>query len=123
MILFQLISWPYARTHVLRSLLTILGISFGVAVFVSMHLANQSVLGAFAETVNRIAGAAQLQITAGEPGFDEEVLERVTGTVCPTAGTEMVISPVSVPRADTRTPSTARLWTPLRVPEAVISSS
>jgi len=77
MILFRLISWPYVRKHALRSLLTIAGIAMGVAVYVSMHLANQSVLGSFTDTVNRIAGAAQLQISAGEPGFDEEVLEKV----------------------------------------------
>jgi len=77
MILFRLISWPYVRKHALRSVLTILGIAMGVAVYVSMHLANQSVLGSFTDTVNRIAGAAQLQISAGEPGFDEEVLEKV----------------------------------------------
>ncbi len=44
------------------------------------------------------------------------------GTVCPTAGTEIVISPVSVPWADTSTPSVPRRWTPVRVPVAVISS-
>ena len=31
----------------------------------------------FQDTLDRIAGATELQITAGEPGFDEEVLERV----------------------------------------------
>jgi putative ABC transport system permease protein len=77
MILLRLISWPYVRKHGLRSLLTMLGIAMGVAVYVSMHLANEAVLGSFAETVNRIAGRTQLQITAGEPGFDETVLERV----------------------------------------------
>ena len=77
MILFRLVSWPYVRKHGLRTVLTILGIALGVAVYVSMHLANQAVLGTFADTVNRIAGAAQLQISAGEPGFDETVLERI----------------------------------------------
>ncbi len=77
MILLRLISWPYARKHVLRSALTIAGIILGVAVFVGMHTANQSVLYAFQRTVDRIAGATQLQVTAAETGFDEEVLERV----------------------------------------------
>ncbi len=75
--LLRLITWPYVRRHVLRSLLTVAGIVLGVAVLVGMHSANQSVLGAFQRTVDRIAGAAQLQVTAGEAGFDEEVLERV----------------------------------------------
>ena len=32
---------------------------------------------AFHQTVDRIAGQPQLQISAGETGFDENVLERV----------------------------------------------
>ena len=77
MILLRLISWPYFRRHVLRTALTTAGIVLGVAVFVGMHTANQSVLYAFSTTVDRIAGKTELQVTAGEPGFDEEVLEKV----------------------------------------------
>ena len=77
MMLLRLISWPYLRRHVLRWLLTIAGIVLGVAVFVGMHTANQSVLAAFHSTVDKIAGATELQVTAGETGFDEDVLERV----------------------------------------------
>jgi putative ABC transport system permease protein len=79
MMLLRLISWPYFRRHVLRTLLTTAGIVLGVAVFVGMHTANQSVLFAFNRTVDRIAGKTELQVTAGETGFDEEVLERVQG--------------------------------------------
>src|SRR3954462_1250431 len=77
MTLLWLVSWPYFRKHVLRTLLTTTGIVLGVAVFVGMHTANQSVLFAFARTVDRIAGKTELQVTAGETGFDEEVLEKV----------------------------------------------
>jgi putative ABC transport system permease protein len=77
MILYRLISWPYVRKHALRSLLTIAGIVIGVSVFFAMHAANQSVLNSFQDTVRRIAGATELQISAGDPGFSEEVLERV----------------------------------------------
>ena len=76
MILLRLISLPYVRKHVLRTLLTMTGIVLGVAVFVGMHTANRSVLAAFNRTVDRIAGATQLQVTAGD-GFPEDVLERV----------------------------------------------
>ena len=75
--LLKLISWQYVRKHLLRTVLTMAGIVLGVAVFVGMHTANQSVLSAFNKTVDRIAGATQLQITAGESGFDEAILERV----------------------------------------------
>jgi putative ABC transport system permease protein len=77
MMLLRLVSWPYARKHLLRSLLTTAGIVLGVGVFVGMHSANQSVLYALHQTVDKIAGVTQLQVTAGETGFDEEVLERV----------------------------------------------
>ena len=77
MILLRLITWPYLRQHMLRTALTVAGIVLGVAVFVGVHTANHSVLFAFRQTVDRIAGATQLQITAGEPGFPEAVLEKV----------------------------------------------
>jgi putative ABC transport system permease protein len=76
MVLLRLISWHYVRRHLVRSLLTTAGIILGVAVFVGMHTANQSVLYAFYKTVDQIAGATQLQISAGETGFPEEVLEK-----------------------------------------------
>ncbi|MCX6551979.1 MAG: FtsX-like permease family protein [Acidobacteria bacterium] len=79
MTLLRLITWPYVRRHKLRTVLTTVGIVLGVAVFIGMHTANQSVLYAFYKTVDRIAGKAELQITAGEGGFPEAVLERVQG--------------------------------------------
>src|SRR5918994_1822558 len=75
--LLRLISWPYLKKHAVRSLLTVIGIMLGVAVFVAMHTANEAVFFAFERTVDRIAGAAQLQITSGETGFPEDILERV----------------------------------------------
>ena len=96
MMLLRLISWPYFRKHVLRTMLTIAGIVLGVAVFVGMHTANQTVLFAFSRTVDRIAGKTELQVMAGETGFDEDVLERVQG-----ASTVRVAVPVIEAVADT----------------------
>jgi putative ABC transport system permease protein len=75
--LFRLLSWPYLRRHVLRWTLTVAGIVLGVAVYVAMNTVNASVQGAFSDTVQHIAGATQLQVTSGEFGFEESVLERV----------------------------------------------
>lgn len=75
--LLKLISWQYVRKHLLRTALTAAGIVLGVAVFVGMHTANQSVVAAFTKTIDRIAGATQIQVTAGEAGFDEEILDKV----------------------------------------------
>jgi putative ABC transport system permease protein len=77
MMLLRLITWPYVRRHRLRTILTTVGIVLGVAVFVGMHTANQSVLFAFYKTIDRIAGKAELQITSGEGGFPESVLDQV----------------------------------------------
>jgi putative ABC transport system permease protein len=77
--LFRLLSWPYLRKHFFRWTLTITGIVLGVAVYVGMNSVNESVKGAFSETVQRLAGETQLQVTSGEVGFDEAVLERVQG--------------------------------------------
>jgi putative ABC transport system permease protein len=75
--LLRLIAWPYFRTHKVRTLLTTAGIVLGVAVFVGMHAANRSVLFAFSQTVDRIAGKTELQVTAGDTGFGEDLLETV----------------------------------------------
>jgi putative ABC transport system permease protein len=97
MILLRLISWPYFRKHVLRTMLTIAGIVLGVAVFVGMHTANQSVLFAFSQTVDRIAGKTELQVTAGEAGFDEEIL-----AIVQSASSVRVAVPVIEAVVDTR---------------------
>src|SRR5450432_3328221 len=102
MMLLRLVSWPYFRKHVLRTMLTIAGIVLGVAVFVGMHTANQSVLDAFSHTVDRIAGKTELQITAGETGFSEDVLERVQA-----ASTVRVAVPVSEAVVDINLPGAA----------------
>ena len=77
MMLLRLLSWPYLKRHLLRWTLTLAGIVLGVAVFVAMHTANRSIFNAFDKTVDQIAGATELQVSAGEFGFDESILERV----------------------------------------------
>src|ERR1051325_6585934 len=104
MILLRLISWPYFRKHVLRTALTTAGIVLGVAVFVGIHTANQSVLFAFSRTVDRIAGKTELQVTAGETGFGEDVLDRVQS-----ASTVRVAVPVVGAVVDTNPPGKGNL--------------
>ncbi len=77
MTLVLLLSWPYFRKHKTRSLLTLTSVVLGVAVYIAMQSANQGILAAFGRAVDRMAGAAQLQITSGDNGFPEEVLEKV----------------------------------------------
>jgi len=75
--LVRLLTVPYVRRHRLRCLLTVAGVALGVAVFIAMHGANRAALSGFSDTVTRIAGRAALQVTAGEAGMDEAVLDRV----------------------------------------------
>jgi putative ABC transport system permease protein len=72
-----LLSLPYFAKHRLRSLLTLAGIALGVAVLVAMYEANQSVLAGLRQTIAQIAGAAELQVSAGDTGIPEELLDRV----------------------------------------------
>ncbi len=75
--LLALISWPYARKRKLRVALTIASLTLGVALLAAMRLGSRTVLAGFQNAVNRVAGATQLQVTAGDNGFPEEALERV----------------------------------------------
>jgi len=76
--LVWLISWPYARQHPLRLMLTASAIVLGVAVLVAIHTGNATVVGSFSQTVDRVAGATQLQVFAsGATSFSEDVLDVV----------------------------------------------
>lgn len=77
MILLRLLTMAYVRKHKLRTALTVAGIALGVVIFVGMRTANDSVMYGFQQTVDRLAGKTHLQVSAGETGFPEEVLEKV----------------------------------------------
>ncbi len=66
--------------HRLRLFLTTMGIALGVAVFFAIRTANITLLDSLRLTVEKVAGKATLQITAGETGFPEEILETVRST-------------------------------------------
>jgi putative ABC transport system permease protein len=68
MILLRLISWPYFRKHLLRTALTTAGIVIGVALFVAVRVANNSVVSGFSGTVDRIAGKPNLRSRRAKPG-------------------------------------------------------
>lgn len=68
------------KVHKLRTTLTIISISLGVAVFFAVITANTTLLSSLHSTVEKMAGKATLQVTSGESGFPEEVLEQVRTT-------------------------------------------
>ena len=54
------------RVHRLRVTLTTMGIALGVAVFFAVRTANASLLNSLQETVEKMAGKATLEVTAGK---------------------------------------------------------
>ncbi len=75
-----LITFKQWRAHRLRVALTTLGIALGVAVFFAIRTGNATLLDSLHGTVEKLAGKATLQITAGESGFSEKVLDTVRAT-------------------------------------------
>ena len=61
-----------------RTVITVLGITLGVSVFLAISLANRTALSSFHETVDKVAGRANLEIrpTSGNT-IDERVLENI----------------------------------------------
>jgi hypothetical protein len=64
-----LITFKQWRAHRLRVALTTLGIALGVAVFFAIRTGNATLLDSLHATVEKLAGKATLQISAGESGF------------------------------------------------------
>jgi putative ABC transport system permease protein len=75
--LLQKISLPEARKHLLRYLVTLLGILLGVAVFSAVRAANASLQTALRSTIDQIAGKAVLQVTSVQGGIPEAALDAV----------------------------------------------
>jgi putative ABC transport system permease protein len=75
-----LLVWrPLARDFT-RSLFTILGVALGVSVALAIRLANDSVLTAFRNSLDHVAGRSQLEVSAGEPGLDELLFPAIAAT-------------------------------------------
>ena len=62
MSVLRLLTIPYIQQNPLRTALTVLGVAFGVAIFVAIRVTNLSTLRAFAETVDAVSGRTQLQV-------------------------------------------------------------
>src|SRR5688572_17720817 len=75
--LLRLVTLPYLRHNPLRTVLTIVGVAFGVAMFVAIRVTNISTLRAFTETVDAIAGQTQLQVVGEVAGIDQTLYPRL----------------------------------------------
>src|SRR5215472_11788034 len=77
LLFISLRSW---RNHKLRIAITILSVGIAVSAFVALQGVNQSLKQSLEATVDKLAGKATLQITAGEAGIPEEVVDKVRST-------------------------------------------
>ena len=67
MTLWRFVSLPDLSQHRLRALFPLVGIALGVAVFIAVRVTNISTLGAFARTVDAIAGGLAWKLLDVEP--------------------------------------------------------
>jgi putative ABC transport system permease protein len=74
--LLRTLSLSYVRRHRAKTFLTLLGVVVGVATYVAVAGARGSLLGGIRDTVDRMAGKAQLQLTQ-EGGVPEELQEAI----------------------------------------------
>ncbi len=80
--LLRTVSLPRFQEHRLRTALTVLGISLGVAMLIAVVLVNRSILRSFADTLDDISGKADLEVTAAasyEGGENLEGIRAVPG--------------------------------------------
>ncbi len=75
--LFSLIGWPHIKKHRLRYCLLVAGVALGVAVAVALRGGSKAASEEFRDTVTRIAGASQIQVSAGDAGVPVELVERL----------------------------------------------
>lgn len=74
------VTWKQWRQHRLRTLLTLMGIALGVAVFFAVRTANVTLLSSLTTTIEKMAGKATLQVVGNEGGFPEAIWETVKDT-------------------------------------------
>jgi putative ABC transport system permease protein len=75
--LLRSVSVPRLAEHRLRTSLTALGVSLGVAMLVAVVIVNDSLMRGITATVDDLAGKTDLQVSAGTSGFSEELLSRI----------------------------------------------
>ena len=71
------LSLRYWLRHRGAFLLAALGVALGIAVFVSIQIANASVLGAFSASLDAVTGKANLQIRGGPNGLPDALFSRL----------------------------------------------
>lgn len=77
LVLFRFLSLRYWNRHRGAFLLSTLGVALGIAVFVSIQVANHSVLASFQSSLDAVSGKASLQISGGNNGLSDATYVRL----------------------------------------------
>lgn len=75
--LLQYISLRKLFLKPLRTTLTVLGVAFGLSLWVAIKTINTATLKSFQNNIESISGKAQLSVLGGDAGFLESVLDEV----------------------------------------------
>jgi putative ABC transport system permease protein len=75
--LLLFLSLRYWLRHKGAFLLASLGVALGIAVFVSIQIANASVLNAFSASIDAVSGTANLQIRGSASGLPDSLFARI----------------------------------------------
>jgi putative ABC transport system permease protein len=75
--LARYLSLRYWMRHRGAFWLSTLGVALGLSVFVSIQIANNSVLSAFAASLDAVSGKTNLQISGGTRGLPDETLAQI----------------------------------------------
>ena len=74
---FRALVWGHLGANKLRTAVTILAVALGVAIALSVDLANSTAVASFASSVNIISNHVNLQVLGVARGFDDKTLLRV----------------------------------------------
>ncbi|HEV8020817.1 MAG TPA: FtsX-like permease family protein [Candidatus Lustribacter sp.] len=74
---FRALVWGHIGANKLRSAVTLLAVALGVAIALSVDLANATAVASFASSVNVISNHINLQVLGVGRGFDERTILRV----------------------------------------------
>jgi putative ABC transport system permease protein len=80
MLRISILTWRQLKATPIRNTLSVLSITFGVALFTSIDLVNDSTLKSFTSGIEAISGKASFSLMAGHSGFSETLLEEVEKT-------------------------------------------
>ncbi|MHB8481375.1 MAG: FtsX-like permease family protein [Nitrospiria bacterium] len=96
--------WSFSHFKVLKgnTLVTLLGIAFGVAVFTAIQIANQNIRDSFKWTIDQIAGKSRLEIMGQDSGFQEEEIVRVREIPGVKETLPMIVQSVSIQDPETK---------------------